>query len=197
MFLKEFFEKKFFLKKSAGDNKIMKNYPACKFILIGEESDIQDFIPISPQQVFNVETGQLSIREDNQLSPRRRKLKNRPTSTSPLIGEGQQAGDRDRSDSGLQSSEGPRSEALEDQPEVGYLKRQVDPDMENIKLALPGTYEKLLKIEWFTVKQWLIQKGSGGSTLDFYSQSLKSWTGYLLLACLSINMYVYSCFKPL
>ena len=123
----------------------MKNYPACNFILIGEESDIQDFIPISPQQIFNAETGQLSIREDNQLSPRRRKLKNRPTSTSPLIGEGQQAGDRDRPDSGLQSSEGPRLEALEGQPEVGYLKRQVDPDMENIKLALPGTWERMLK----------------------------------------------------
>ena len=124
-----------------------QNTKSSLFILIGEESDIQDFIPISPQQVFNAETGQLSIREDNQLSPRRRKLKNRPTSTSPLIGEGQQAGDRDRPDSGLQSSEGPRSETLEGQPEVGYLKRQVDPDIENIKLALPGTYEKLLKIE--------------------------------------------------
>ena len=89
----------------------------------------------------------MSIREDNQLSPRRRKLKNRPTSTSPLICEGQQAGDRDRPDSGLQSPEGPRLEALEDQSEVGYLKRQMDPDMENIKLALPGTCEFFGKIE--------------------------------------------------
>ena len=49
VFLKEFFERGYFGKKSAEDNKSMKNYPACKelksIVLIVVFSDYSFFIP--------------------------------------------------------------------------------------------------------------------------------------------------------
>ena len=122
------------------------------FCVLGDESEIQNFIPISPPQVFNAETGQLSLREENQLSPRRRKMKNKLSSASPLVFEGQEATDKDGSELGLQASEGSRSETLGNeeligrQPEIGYARRQCDPGQENVKLALPGIHLKWVKI---------------------------------------------------
>ncbi|XP_045167402.2 ankyrin repeat and zinc finger domain-containing protein 1-like [Mercenaria mercenaria] len=50
----------------------------------GDETDMQDLVPISPPQVFNPETGQLTPRDETQLTPRQRKLLNRRLGTSPL-----------------------------------------------------------------------------------------------------------------
>ena len=113
------------------------------YFIIGDESEIQDFIPISPPQVFNTETGQLSIRDENQLSPRRRKMKNKFLSVSPLIGEGQEASERAGSESDMQASEGLVSEKLAESDG----KRQGDPGQENLKLALPGNFLGLL-LDW-------------------------------------------------
>ena len=95
--------------------------------------------------MFDAETGQLSIRDENQLSPRRRKLKNKLLSSSPLAGQGQgqQASGRDGSEAELQASEGPRSEVEIEMSkgrelEMNDSKRQGDPGQENLKLALPG-----------------------------------------------------------
>lgn len=41
-------------------------------------------VPISPPQVFNPETGQLTPRDESQLTPRQRKLLNKRLGTSPL-----------------------------------------------------------------------------------------------------------------
>ena len=113
------------------------------FYLQGDEAEIQDFIPISPPQVFDAETGQLSIRDENQLSPRRRKLKNKLSSASPLAVQGQQASGKEGSGAENQASEEPRVEgeterSKEGQPELRDSKRQGDPGQENLKLALPG-----------------------------------------------------------
>ncbi|XP_052806792.1 ankyrin repeat and zinc finger domain-containing protein 1-like [Mya arenaria] len=53
----------------------------------GDESEIQDLVPISPPQVFNPETGNLEPRDENQLSPRKRKLLNKKIGASPLVNE--------------------------------------------------------------------------------------------------------------
>lgn len=57
----------------------------------GDESHIQDLVPISPPQIFNPETGSLTPRPEDQLSPRQRKLLNRKLGTSPLAADDIQA----------------------------------------------------------------------------------------------------------
>ena len=93
--------------------------------------------------MFDAETGQLSVREENQLSPRRRKFKNKMSSASPLATEGQQASSREGSSVEMQASEGSRTKGETEksegrQQESSDSKRQGDPDPENLKLALPG-----------------------------------------------------------
>jgi len=53
----------------------------------GDESEIQDLLPISPPQFFNRETGTLTTRDEAQLSPRQRKLLARQRVPSPLVEE--------------------------------------------------------------------------------------------------------------
>ena len=105
--------------------------------------------------MFDAETGQLSIRDENQLSPRRRKFKNKLSSASPLAGKGQQAASREGSGTEMQTSEEPRTEgeterSKEGQPELRDCKRQGDPGQENLKLALPGTIK--IQTMWKTHK---------------------------------------------
>jgi hypothetical protein len=57
----------------------------------GDEAELHDLVPISPPQVFNPETGQLTPRDENQLTPRQRKLLNKKIGTSPLAVEDNKA----------------------------------------------------------------------------------------------------------
>ncbi|KAL4222271.1 Ankyrin repeat and zinc finger domain-containing protein 1 [Mactra antiquata] len=57
----------------------------------GEESSLQDLIPISPPQVFNPETGQLVPKDESHLTPRQRKMLNKRLGTSPLALDDKQA----------------------------------------------------------------------------------------------------------
>ena len=57
------------------------------FSVSGDEAHIQDFIPISPAQVFNPETGQLTQRDESQMSPRQRRILNKKLAASPLVTE--------------------------------------------------------------------------------------------------------------
>lgn len=102
--------------------------------------------------MFNAETGQLSVRDETQLSPRRQKFKNKLLSASPLVSQGQEA------ESELHASEGTRSELeIEESkgrvPQTDDSKRQEDPGPENLKLALPG---KFTSSNWCSIKKYHI-----------------------------------------
>ena len=57
----------------------------------GDESELQDLIPISPPQVFDPESGQLTVRDESQMTPKQRKIFNKKLRSSPLVTEEKQA----------------------------------------------------------------------------------------------------------
>ena len=97
----------------------------------GDATDLQDFLPLSPPQVFNPETGSLSVREESQLSPRQRKILNKKLRASPLVSEENQAsGDPDSlSVTGSKASKGER-------PESGVIRDESGQKAS----ALPGIF---------------------------------------------------------
>lgn len=71
----------------------------CSVECYGDESDIQDFVPLSPHLAFSTDTGHMEpVPDEPQTSPRHRRIKDKAKlKTSPLVGTEQQASGRPES----------------------------------------------------------------------------------------------------